>query len=112
MAVHDLARRVMAQEHGGSESPAWRVPSGPRACEKLGHHLRKLVGVSGANYLISRAIVLANEDVHWLREVKVNSDGLLEGFTEHTDSENDEEAEKGGEDILAELLGLLITFIG
>src|SRR5438445_13278541 len=112
MAVHDLARRLMAQEHRGSELPESRIRSGPQVCEKLGGYLEKPVGVSGAHYLVSRAIVLATEDAHWLREVKVNSAGLLDGFIEGAEMQDDEEAEKGSEDILAEMLGLIITFIG
>jgi hypothetical protein len=112
MAVHDLARGLMAQERGGSELPEHRILAGPRACQKLGAYLENLVGASGSQDLISRAIVLANEETHWLREVKVGADGTLVGFREHSLERDNEEAESGGEDILAELLGLLITFVG
>jgi hypothetical protein len=110
--VHDLARWLMAREHGGSELHALRISAGPRACEKLAAQLQRFVGISRSYDLISRAIILANEEAHWLRGVKVGANGAIEGFTENARLLDDAEAEKGGEDILAELLGLLITFVG
>ena len=91
---------------GEKDSPAFRV------CEKLRAPLAKLTGVGGFRCLLSRALALAGEEVPWLRALHVKADGSLEGM-EKLAEKLDSRAIADGEVVLvAQLLGLLVTFIG
>lgn len=83
-----------------------------RAAEELRRHLSKLVGVAGYYALLARALALARTEASWLEGVQVKADGSLDGFVETALKQDPEEAMKGGEVLLTQLLGLLITFIG
>jgi hypothetical protein len=80
--------------------------------EKLSPHFGALMGAAGFRALISRALVLADAEVAWLRKVYVKEDGTFEGLNELEAQANPEEIAAGGIVLLARLLGLLVTFIG
>jgi hypothetical protein len=111
-AVRDLARRLLAREAGESEPAGTRGQAALRASEKLRAHLSKLVGVAGFQALLARALALAKAEVAWLDAVRVQPDGSLEGFGETARKQDAHEARKGEVALLAQLLGLLVTFIG
>ena len=70
------------------------------------------MGNGGFRALLSRALALANAEVPWLRAVQVKADGSLEGLEElHAQLDPDEFFE-GRVVLLAQLLGLLVAFIG
>jgi hypothetical protein len=81
-----------------------------RVCEKLRQPLSTLAGATGYRSLISRALTLAKKEAPSLGEVQVKEDGSLErtGAIELMD----EAAKKGEALLVAQLLGLLVTFIG
>ena len=70
------------------------------------------MGAAGFRALLSRALVLANAEVRWLRELHVREDGSFEGLNELEAQATPEEIADGGIVLLARLLGLLVTFIG
>jgi hypothetical protein len=81
-------------------------------CEKLRLPLSKLVGVAGFRSLLSRALAIAKAEVPLLIAVQVRADGSLEGLD---GPGHDQDAGAGGQAgvvIVAQLLGLLVTFIG
>jgi len=79
-------------------------------CEKLRPHLATLMGDGGFRALLSRA--LADTEVPWLRAVHVKPDGSLGGLEElHVQLDLDEFFE-GRIVLLAQLIGLLVAFIG
>ena len=80
--------------------------------ERLRPHLSILMGKLGFRALISRALVLANAEVPWLRAVHVRTDGSLEGLDELAAQVGPEELFKGNVVLLAQFLGLLVTFVG
>ena len=80
--------------------------------EKLTPHFAALMGIIGFRALLSRALVLANADVSWLRELHVGKDGLFEGLTELQAQANPEEIYDGGIVLLVRILGLLVALIG
>lgn len=83
-----------------------------RVCEKLRQHLSSLVGAAGFRSLLSRALVLAKAEVSWLGGLKINPDGSL-AIPEPIEAQFDKDgAAKGEEALIAQLLGLLVTFIG
>ena len=70
------------------------------------------MGNTGFRALLSRALALANAEVPWLRAVHVNADGDLEGLAEIGSLIDPTEFLEGRGVLLAQLLGLLVAFIG
>ena len=110
-AVRGLARRLLEQETLASERPG-NAFAAQRALDKLRRHLATLVGVAGFQALVSRALALAKPESDWLEAVRVKSDGSLDGFVEAARERAADEVAKGGAALLAQLLGLLVAFIG
>jgi hypothetical protein len=106
-----LASRLMAYEatvikSGELNSAAFRV------CEKLRQPLSRLAGLTGFRSLLSRALALASGEVRWLKAVHVSADGSLEGLDEGQAQWSVDEIAQGEVVLIAQLLGLLVTFIG
>ena len=70
------------------------------------------MGKVGFRELLSRALALANAEVPWLRAVHVKADGSFEGLDELGAQVDPDEFSEGRVVLLAQLLGLLVTFIG
>ena len=105
-AIREFARRLVAFETARDE-PA--VAGGSvRVCEKLRVPLSKLVGVVGFRSLMSRALAIARAEVPSLDAVRMRPDGSLEGF-EGLGPDRDAGA---GVVVVAQVLALLVTFIG
>jgi hypothetical protein len=110
--IHDLARRLLALEAARGQPSYGQGDEAVRICEKLRALLSKLVGVAGFGSLLSRALALAKAEVPSLGRLRVRTDGSLEGFEEVEWDLVTEARENGGHVLVAQLLGLLITFIG
>jgi len=111
-AARDLARQLLAQEAEGSAPSETEAHATLRTFEKIRRHMVKLVGVAGFQALLARALALAKAEVSWLAAVKVRADGFLEGWSEAAQPLDADTESKGSETLLAQLLGLLIAFIG
>ena len=85
-----------------------RPVSSVRSCA----HLATLLGDLGFRALLSRALALANADVPWLRAVHVNAEGSFEGLDALDTQVEPDEIFEGCVVLLAQLLGLLVAFIG
>jgi hypothetical protein len=79
---------------------------------KLRSHLSRLVGVEGFQALLTRALALAKAEVGWLATVRVQANATLEGFDAAAQQQPSEVVAEGSAVLLAQLLGLLVTFIG
>jgi hypothetical protein len=110
--MRSIARRLMAYETSGAESSDTETPDGFPVFERLRPHLATLMGNAGFRGLLSRALALANEEVRWLRAVHVKSDGTLEGLPELQAQLAPAQFAEGRTVLLAQLLGLLVAFIG
>ena len=108
--LRDLASRLLAEEMDKGE--VGTVSPGARVCEKLGLSLTKLAGPAGFRSLLSRALALAQEEVPWLTGVKVLDDGSFGGLREARVKAEASAAERGESILVAQLIGLLIVFIG
>ena len=95
-----------AKPAGVNNSPAFRV------CEKLRQPLSRLAGVAGFRSLLSRALALANDEVRWMKAIHVRADGSLEGLYEAQSQLSETEIADGEIVLIAQLIGLLATFIG
>jgi len=70
------------------------------------------MGNGGFRALLSRAFVLATLEVSWLRSMQVNADGCLEEIEQMPAPPDQAELLEGRVVVLAQLLGLLVAFIG
>jgi hypothetical protein len=107
-----FARRLIAREIGGNISSETNLPAAFPVSDKLCSQLTTLIGSSGFRALFSRALALASAELPWLRAVRVKVDGALEGFEKIQPQPTPGEFLEGREVLLAQLLGLLVTFIG
>jgi hypothetical protein len=78
----------------------------------LRRSLCALAGVAGFCSLASRALTLAKSEAPSLSEIQVTSDGSLQRFGEPESQSQGHREDEAGVILLAELLALLITFIG
>jgi len=88
------------------ESAAFRV------CEKLRRPLCSVAGVAGFRSLLSRALALARTEAPSLSAVQVGADGSLKGLDELGPQKDQDMSKEGGAILIAQLLGLLLIFIG
>jgi hypothetical protein len=110
--TRDLARSLVASEAEASTAALETEPASVRVYERLRRQLSAKVGVGGFQALASRALALAKSQSPRLSAVQVTATGGLRGFGEaesQTDAEEDGEA---GIILIAQLLGLFLTFLG
>jgi hypothetical protein len=110
--MRSFAKRLMAHETLRNKSSKPKAPAAFQVTEKLRAQLVTLMGNGGFQALLSRALVLANAEVRWLRAVHVKADGTLEGLAPLHAQLGPAEFLEGRVVLLAELLGLLVAFIG
>ena len=110
--MRDFAERLIAYETKGNKSSETKTVAVFLVGEKLRPHLVMLMGNVGFSALLSRALVLANAEVPWLRAVHVKADGSLEGLDALGAQVKPAEIFEGRVVLLAQLLGLLVAFIG
>ena len=108
----NLAQRLVAYEAVGDENSAPSESAASRVCAKLRGPLITLAGVAGFRSLLSRALTLARAEVPSLSAVQVAADGSLRGLDELVSQTDKEHAREGGAILIAQLVGLLLTFIG
>ena len=109
--MRDFAERLIAYETKGNKSSK-TIPAAFLVGEKLRLHLTALMGNVGFRALLSRALALANAEVPWLQAVHVKADGSFGGLDELGAQAGPEKIAEGSVVLLAQLLGLLVAFIG
>lgn len=107
-----FARRLLAQETVAGKSSGQEDSAAFRVCEKLRVALNRLMGSGGVSALFARSLAMAQNDVIWLRSLKIKGDGSFAGFEALEAGLKDDEIAQGEAVLLACLLELLITFIG
>ena len=110
--MRSFAKRLIDFEVLSNTSSAAQAAEVFPVIDKLRPHLATLMGDGGVRALISRALVLATEEVSWLDAVQVNADGGLEGFEALGWQLDQSEFVLGRVVLLAQLFGLLAAFIG
>jgi hypothetical protein len=96
-----LAQRLLTYEAVAGENSEPAESAAFRVCAKLRRPLTTLAGVAGFRSLLSRALTLARA-----------ADGSLKGLDELEPQIGKEQARDGGAILIAQLIGLLLTFIG
>src|ERR1039458_7955346 len=110
--MRDLARSLFACEADASTTSLHTEPATVRVYERLRRQLGAPVGTDGFQALASRALALAKSESPRLSAVQVTANGGLRGFGEvesQTDADDDGEV---GIILIAQLLGLFLTFLG
>jgi len=105
-----LAQRLLAYEAVAGKNSEPAESAAFRVCERLRRPIITLAGVAGFRSLLSRALTLARAEAPSLNTVQVAADGSLKGLDEL--EPHKEEAGDGGAILIAQLIGLLLTFIG
>lgn len=83
-----------------------------RVLETLRPRLATYLGNVGYQALLSRSLALGGVEVPWLRTVHAKADGSLEGFEKIAARVDLEEIAEGNVVLVAQLLDLLVAFIG
>jgi len=108
----DLAGHLLAYEAAAGKDSEPTESAAFRVCEKLRQPLCSLAGVAGFRSLLSRALALARAEAPSLSAVQVGADGSLKGLDELGPQRDTDKAMEGGALLIAQLLGLLLLFIG
>jgi hypothetical protein len=112
-AILNLVRQLLGSESPSAESPNSDLDRAIRACEKLRIPLTKFAGASGFASLMYRALSLAKRQAPWLEDLRVDTDGSLLRLNKARPDSGATEARQHGDVILvAEVLGLLVIFVG
>jgi hypothetical protein len=110
--MRGLAKDLMDYETSRNKSSKADALGDFPVVEKLRPHLANLMGIGGFRALLSRAVVLASAEVPWLGAVRAKADGTLEGFGGVYTQLDPAEFLEGRLVLLAQLIGLLVAFIG
>ena len=112
--TRDLARSLVASEAHASATASQTTPATVRVYEKLRRQLGAPVGVDGFQLLASRALALAKSQSPMLSAVQVTASGELRGLSEVESQDGTSEGEnnEAGVILIAQLLGLFLTFLG
>jgi hypothetical protein len=108
--TRDLARSLVASEVVATTASLQAEPATVRVYERLRRQLGAPVGTGGFQALATRALALAKSESPRLGAVQVTANGDLRGLGE-AESQTDECGE-AGIILIAELLGLFLTFLG
>ena len=110
--TRDLARSLVASEAGEATTFLHTEAATVRVYERLRRQLGAPVGVDGFHALASRALALAKSESPRLSAVQLTASGGLHGLGEvGSESDVDEDGEAGIA-LIAQLLGLFLTFLG
>jgi hypothetical protein len=110
--LRDIAKLLGAYEARGNKSAETKPAATFPVSDKLRPHMATLVGNAGYRALLARAVALAGAEVPWLHGLHVKADGTLEGLEEIHAKLGADEFIKGRSVLVAQLLGLLVAFIG
>ena len=110
--TRDLARSLIANEADASETSLQTEPAIVRVYEKLRRQLGAPVGIDGFRALASRALALAKSQSPRLSTVQVTANGGLRGLGEVESQTDTDEHGEAGIILIAQLLGLFLTFLG
>lgn len=108
--MRDLAARLIAAESSrpGTDSLA---PAAFRACGRLRVPFAAVLGAAGFRAVLARALTVASVSVPWLRAGTIAEDGSLTGW-DGPEAPRGEAHAEGGALLFAELLALLVSFVG
>lgn len=107
-----LGRRLLTLEVSWCAQSDGGMKATLSTLEKLHTRLIKLVGIASFEVLLARALALARTEASWLKPVQVQAGATLTGLSEAAQQQTMEAVTSGCMEVLAQLLGLLVTFVG
>lgn len=110
--MRDFAERLIAFEVRKNVSSEVTPSNAFPETEKLRPHLATFMGNAGFRALLMRALALAGAEVPWLREVDVSPTSSLSVPHEVGATLTAEAMLEGRVMLLAQLLGLMVAFVG
>ena len=110
--LREFARRLIKFEAKGKKSRQTQLPIMALINEDLCPHLSNIMGNAGFRALLSRSVALAQTELPWLSTVQVNADCTLDGLNELHAQVGPQDFFDGSVVLLAQLVGLLVAFIG
>lgn len=110
--IKDFAKRLLAFETAMGDPAGADGSAARRACKKLRGPLSQLMGSTGFRSLMARALALANAEVLWLQGLQIMEDGSLDGLDQLEAKLDGRTVAEGEAVLVAQLLLLLVTFIG
>jgi hypothetical protein len=110
--IRHFAERLMAHAVQGNRSKKIEFPTALPVVSKMRPHLATLMGTGGFDTLVARALARAGTEVPWLLEIRVKTDGSLDGFDDLEGRVDPAEITRGSVVLVASMLGLLVAFIG
>src|ERR1017187_6803373 len=110
--TRDLARILIASEADTSTTSLHTEAASVRVYERLRRQLGSPVGVDGFQALASRALALAKSQSPRLSAVQVTANGDLRGLGDVESQSGTDEDGEAGIILIAQLLGLFLTFLG
>jgi hypothetical protein len=110
--TRELARSLVASEADAATTSLHTEPATVRVYEKLRRQLGAPVGTEGFQTLASRALSLAKSESPRLSAVQVTANGGLRGLGEVESQSGTDEDGEAGIILIAQLLGLFLTFLG
>jgi hypothetical protein len=110
--TRELARSLVASEADATTTSLHTEPATVRVYNRLRRQLGAPVGIDGFQALASRALALAKSESPRLSTVQVTANGGLCGFGEVESEMNADEEGEAGIILIAQLLGLFLTFLG
>ena len=110
--TRDLARSLVAREADTSTTSLHTEAATVRVYDRLRRQFSAPVGADAFQLLASRALALARSESRRLSAVQVTANGALRGLAEvESQTDTDEDGEVGVI-LIAQLLGLFVTFLG
>jgi hypothetical protein len=110
--TRELARSLVASETDAATTPLHTEAATVRVYERLRRQLGAPVGADGFQVLASRALALAKSESPRLSAVQVTANGGLRGLGEVESEMGADEDGEAGIILIAQLLGLFLTFLG
>jgi hypothetical protein len=113
-AQRDLALWLLEEEMGDAQESEALLDAAERACQKLCRRLAKLVTVVGYQALLARALHLARGEFPFLEGVRpgVTEDACFDGLRTKTEGIDAVMLRAALTTVLAQVIGLVTTFIG
>ena len=110
--MRDFAAHLITYEAKLKKSMGMTTPVSFPVLERLRPHLTTLMGNAGFRALLLRALALAGADVPWLASAQVEPNGYLDLSEEQKSQISPSQFLEGRVVLLAQLLGLMVAFIG
>lgn len=110
--MKQVAQQLIAEEVRTGEAADTKSRAAFRVCEKLRGPLASWMGVAGFRSLLARALTLAAASVPWLAGLNIDREGRVELPAGSENEVSEDTAARGATALIAQLLELLVTFIG